>query len=321
MPELTFEASGALLLCGAYALLEPGGMGVALPWPPRVQVSTREADHWRLTVTDSHGRRQDHVSALAEVAEGALPELRPQEITLNFGAHPATSTSAILALALAREANPIEPWGDEAFAQRSALTLHRTLQGGLGSGYDVLIANLRLPALLERPRTERAFPDPDPLGHRVLKPAHTPPILVAQHSTRVPTRHLLRTYRANRTRASEKIAELVAGSRAIAPEVARAIKEGDLALLRAAFADLPPLQETLQTLLDGHYINEAGRVGLQTARDRGIAATPSGASADTLVALDDDPEKLERLASRWTELGFHTTQLGDAEPPAEGARD
>ena len=331
-PDLSFQASGALLLTGAYALLEPGGMGIAFPWPPRVDVSARPSEHWQLTVRDAHGQRGLDVTTVAEVAEGALPEIRPQDLSLDFGAHPATSTSAILAIAIAREATPAELWDDWPSLQRRALALHHTLQGGLGSGYDVLIAGLRRPALLERPKTTPSRVELAPITHRVLAVAgalaeaasgEAPAgvasdagirLLVAQHNTRVPTRHLLRTYRSNRERSPERVAELVAVSRRVANEVARALEEGQLTLVRAAFAALPHIHETLQALLDGQYINANGRAGLDAARELGIAATPSGAGADTLVALHDDPERLARLDRSWSSLGFHTT-LSSADWP------
>lgn len=327
-PELAFRASGALLLTGAYALLEPGGMGIALPWPPRIDVSSHEAEHWKLTILDAQGRRTADVSTLAEVAEGALPEFRPQDVTLDFGAYPATSTSAILALAVAREATPSASRKDWSALRGRALALHRTLQGGLGSGYDVLIASLRRAALLERPKADPSLSVPAPLTHRVLAidgaagaTQGAPRILVGQHSCRVPTRHLLTTYRANRAREPERVSELVTVSQEVARDVARALEEANLALLRAAFAQLGSAQETLQALLDGNYINDSGRAGLRAARELGVAAAPSGAGADTLVALDGDPDRLERLDEKWSALGFHTTRLDEDETgPGSGSR-
>ncbi len=316
--EFSFEASGALLLTGAYALLEPRGMGVALPWPGRVKVSARAVEHWRLTVIDATGTREDHVSALAEVAEGALPEFRPRELTLDFGDDPATSTSAILALALAREAASPDGQDDWNAVQGSALALHRTLQSGLGSGYDVLVAGLRRAALLERPPEDPEDERPAPLKHRKLDLSFAPEppgtgeafhVLVGQHRSRVPTRHLLRAYRANSARAQDTVDELVSESRQIATEVARAIEGGKIALLRSIFADLPHVHAMLQRLVDGNYINDTGRAGLDAARELVIAATPSGASADTLAAFERDPEKLGRLETAWSRLGYSVSRF------------
>ena len=145
----------SLLVMGEYAVLEEGGLGIAMATAPRLQARLDESA--RLSVTMRFGGREERwrdgegdppvlvaacLSAVARlggrlrgaVEIDAAPFYDAEGRKLGLG----SSAAAALALcaALLRAAGMKEGGGNEdLFAP--ALEAHRALQGGRGSGYDV----------------------------------------------------------------------------------------------------------------------------------------------------------------------------------------
>lgn len=139
-------APGNLLLLGEYAVTEEGGVGLALGAGPRGVLEAEPAG--RLSVTATMGTAQVNwpeeplplvESALRVARERGLtlPTLRisldtgaffTAERKLGFGS---SAAAAVLIAATLTESNDPESTFDV------ALAIHRELQGGRGSGYDV----------------------------------------------------------------------------------------------------------------------------------------------------------------------------------------
>ncbi len=166
---------GNILLSGEYAVLEEGGLGLACAVEPRVVVTTRAAATLRIvgvfgrsTVTwptDSTGSDLFGVAVrhLMGTRAGFLPEKIPVEVTVDSsefytadGRKRGLGSSAAVVVALLAaldslshfrrgESDPAgtlpgNPGGDSRSADRflfEGVALHRQLQGGRGSGYDV----------------------------------------------------------------------------------------------------------------------------------------------------------------------------------------
>ena len=154
---------GNILLAGEYAVLEEGGLGLACAVEPRVVVTTRAAATLRIVgnfgrgaVTwpdDSPGSDLFEVVVrhLVETRSGFRPEELPVEVTVDsstfytadgrkrgLGSSAAAVAALLAALDTISHARRNE--SDAACAARlfpESVALHRKLQGGRGSGYDV----------------------------------------------------------------------------------------------------------------------------------------------------------------------------------------
>ncbi len=141
-----------LLLLGEYAVLEPGGLGIALAMEPRVAAGARAAARLSIVGRVAGGESRwpgaeagllsfvaDAVTAV--LADRGIRELPRAEVLVEsgqlakgYGSSAAAAVAAagtLLALAGLR--------GDDlvAAASHAALTAHRAFQGGRGSGYDI----------------------------------------------------------------------------------------------------------------------------------------------------------------------------------------
>lgn len=157
------SAPGSVLLLGEYAVLWPGGLGVAVAVEPRVQVRVRAARALRIEGTDGIGRFgwPSNAASASEVgavgAPGGLLDAVVDACARTLGSAPdpalvtvdssaltgggrklGLGSSAAVAVAVAHAllggpggAAPL----DTVF--RTALRAHRAAQGGRGSGYDV----------------------------------------------------------------------------------------------------------------------------------------------------------------------------------------
>lgn len=160
------SAPGSVLLLGEYAVLWPGGLGVAVAVEPRVQVRMRAARALRIEGTDgidrfawparAGGPRAGGPDAGGSGAPGLLDAVvgacartlgrapDPALVTVDSGALTGggrklgLGSSAAVAVAVTHAllggpcgATPL----DTVF--RTALRAHRAAQGGRGSGYDV----------------------------------------------------------------------------------------------------------------------------------------------------------------------------------------
>lgn len=145
---LRLSAPGNLLLCGEYAVLEEGGLGLGLAVEPRATLVFEPADRWeaRFLFGDREWRWEGGeypplVAALAAEI-GALPPARwvldsralhPPGRKLGLGSSAAACALICAAyLVLMEDTRPTE-----ARVASLAVRVHRRLQGGRGSGYDV----------------------------------------------------------------------------------------------------------------------------------------------------------------------------------------
>ncbi len=176
------SAPGSVLLLGEYAVLQPGGLGVAAAVEPRVRVRVRpspaaalhiegtdgiERFRWRVgaggllgAVVDACagtlGRAPD--PALVEVDSSALSEGGRK---LGLGSSAAVAVAVTWAL-LGGDRGGVRL--DVVF--QTALRAHRTAQGGRGSGYDVAASTYGGTGVFhggEEPRFERLPAAPAPL--------------------------------------------------------------------------------------------------------------------------------------------------------------
>ena len=143
---------GNVLLLGEYAVTEPGGLGIALGSGPRALGESEPAEELSLTARFGAEERRwpEEPLPLVEVAldalaeEGIAPEPQRLEIDtsrfyrggrkLGFGSS-AAATVLLTAHLLSAAPEATLPEKEELF--HLALKVHRRLQGGRGSGYDV----------------------------------------------------------------------------------------------------------------------------------------------------------------------------------------
>jgi len=281
-------------LAGAYALLVPGGRGVALPWPPRVGVTVNRAEAWRLEVRDDQGARELPASPVAD-AVGAGP---PYAIALDFGALPAGGTSALACLALAGEQ------GLTGAARRArAMALHRVLQGGRGSGYDVAVSAAGRPLALET----RAG---GLVRGRALEPVAGHALVVGVAPKRERTADWIARFEAARREHPLDATRLVTETSAVASELVDALAIPGSPALPDALQNLAGLRTLANALLGDPYGTPLDAALLAAARRFGVAAHPSGAAGDTWLAAHPEPERLEAVTDAWRRLGlrvFHAS--------------
>lgn len=149
------SAPGSVLLLGEYAVLQPGGLGVAAAVEPRVRVRVRPAaDALRIEGTDGVDRfawRAGAGGLLDAVVDACATELGrapdPAAVAVDSGALSGDGrklglgASAAVAVAVTRallDGSDREVRLDTVF--RTALSAHRAAQGGRGSGYDVAVS-------------------------------------------------------------------------------------------------------------------------------------------------------------------------------------
>lgn len=146
-----YSAPGSVLLLGEYAVLQPGGLGVAAAVEPRVRVRVGPADGLRIEGTDGidrfawragAGGLLGAVVAACAGALGRMPSPGLVEVDSSAltgdGRKLGLGSSAAVAVAVTSAllggpggAAPL----DTVF--HTALRAHRAAQGGRGSGYDV----------------------------------------------------------------------------------------------------------------------------------------------------------------------------------------
>jgi len=281
--------SGSLLLAGAYALLVPGGRGVALPWPPLVRVSARPSTRWSLAVRDDRGPRRVPVGGVSRVAADA----GPLAVRLDFGDAPAGGTSALACLAVAA-ARGLEGPGALAWAQEQ----HRALQGGRGSGYDVAVSALRRPVSLLADAAGGARATP-------LVPRGDPfPVLVAVGEKRGRTGDWIARFERARVERPVDVARWVRETSAAADVAREAVEVGSAQKLAEALERLTATRPLANELLGDAY-GAPLDVALASAAHRlAVAAHPSGAAGDVWLAAHPDPGRLDALAEAWRVLGL-----------------
>ena len=150
------SAPGSLLLLGEYAMLQHGGLGVAVAVEPRVRVRVRPAQHtlciegtdgidwfaWRAGAGDLLEAVVDACAGtLGRAPAPALVEVDSSALTdggrkLGLGASAAVAVAVTYALLGGGTGG--RAGLDVVF--RTALRAHRVAQGGLGSGYDVAVS-------------------------------------------------------------------------------------------------------------------------------------------------------------------------------------
>lgn len=154
----SLSVPGSILLAGEYAILEPGGLGLAVAAPPRVHVTWQSSDDLCILA-----RFQDIESCWSPQSTGELPILDQAWMTLkkqpDFPCHDIKASIMIDSTALSRPDNRKAGYGSSAAAAvaataallylaakqppsvlqvfETALTAHRSAHNGLGSGYDV----------------------------------------------------------------------------------------------------------------------------------------------------------------------------------------
>lgn len=279
---------GSLLLAGAYALLVPGGRGVALPWPPRVRATVTPAAAWRLEVRDDQGVHEASAAGLAAVA-GAVG---PLALQLDFGDGPAGGTSALACLALARE----QGLAGAARLVR-AMALHRALQGGRGSGYDVAASAAGRPLALET--------GADGLARgRALTPAAGHELVVGVAPKRARTADWIARFDAARGERPRDVARLVDETSAAAGDLAAGLAVAGSLALPEALRRLAGLRSLANALLGHPYGTSLDDALVAAATRLGTVAHPSGAAGDTWLAAHGDRDRLDAVADAWRALGL-----------------
>ena len=152
--RLACSVPGNLLLAGEYAVLEPGGLGIALAVDRRVRVQAREAReleivgawgdapvHWRGDLPGESPLFDAIVSAAC--GDRPLPRARMEVDSSALFVSPDRKIGYGSSAAVAGGGTPTPPPvldGRPPGAERvfpAALAAHRAFQGGRGSGYDV----------------------------------------------------------------------------------------------------------------------------------------------------------------------------------------
>ena len=163
---LRVSAPGNLLLCGEYAVLEPGGLGIAAAIPPRAAAEIRPAEtpavRCRIAAGGEHiyypGRRAAAETRLPEVCltyllqRGLVAAPPAAEIVVDtrafftssggkrgFGS--SAAATVVCTAALLHAAGMARRRIDEVLSEHG-VAIHRELQRGRGSGYDVLASTI-----------------------------------------------------------------------------------------------------------------------------------------------------------------------------------
>ena len=198
-------APGNLLLCGEYAVLEPGGLGIALAVAPRAvaeiapqagRTSPRAAQRSRrktglqITCRTAPGRPPVVYRPRAQLEEatrlpatcfsylereGLVSQPRNLEITLDTrsffapnGEKRGFGSSAAATVACSAALLTAEGYARARVRElllEHAVAIHREFQGGRGSGYDVLISTLGGAALFRGGPAPQAEPITAPWLH------------------------------------------------------------------------------------------------------------------------------------------------------------
>jgi mevalonate kinase len=311
LPSHAIRAScGALLLAGEYTVLAPGGQGIALPWPRHVRLSWQSPGSDEVRVRAVDGEQVADARGLRRMLMEEGRSVPSFTLTLDFGERPARSSSAMVAAFLGQHlaVNP-------AHVLRTALQLHSAMQGGRGSGVDVAMAFQARPMLFRNGDAgdlPQVAPLVIPAGLRLL---------AAASPKGLPTAEAVARFQRN-ARSLPEVAEnfRVAQQSAVEP-IARLLRAGDAAGLLTAWRRLVPAWLLLDRLLEGDFLGDKAEAIAGEAHDLGAGVHPSGACADTWVAVHPDGARLEELEKRWRRRGLHTEiiQAGAGGEPAESA--
>jgi hypothetical protein len=263
-----------------------------------VRVTVGPAPAWRLTVCDDLGARDVSIDGLAALsAEGP-----PLAIGLDFGSLPAGGTSALVCLAAARS-RAVDPAGVCAHA----LALHRALQGGRGSGYDVLASFEGRPLALQVGPDRRC-------AARAFEPGAAVTLRVGVAPKRGRTADWIARFEAATLARPRDVEGLVRATSEAAGDLIVDLEAGRSDALSVALARLASLRALANELLGAPYGAPLDEALVAASVRLGVPAHPSGAAGDCWLAAHPDDERLEALAIAWRGLGL---RVFDArrEPP------
>ncbi|MCG8336874.1 MAG: hypothetical protein MJE63_20400 [Proteobacteria bacterium] len=160
MRRQTLKVPGNILLLGEYAILEEGGLGIAMAVDRNIAFHVEESDSFK--IIRDHGNRQTHwkpeepdsdtfLKAIYETIietlsdDGLVQRIQKCKITIDSSSHHSPTgkkygfgSSAVIASGLTKLVFKLaEMQKDKAFHFNLALQCHRRAQGNHGSGYDV----------------------------------------------------------------------------------------------------------------------------------------------------------------------------------------
>ena len=281
---IALELSGSLLLAGAYAILLPGGAGVALPWPLKVAARVRGSDEATLTTRDRQG-------TVTIALRGGYPDA-PAAVTLDFGEAPAQGTSALAALAW-------DAWHRGSPDPASAARLHRAWQQGVGSGYDVWTSALGRPLWLETRS--------DLLSCEPMTVAASASLVVGVGPKGPSTSALVSRFLRRANAHPEAARALGRASFAACQSLAQAMAAPGPGPRITALARVAKLDDHLAPLLGQAWLPPLGPA--DDACSLGGAAVPAGASADVWIAALGSEQDEQRLVAAWQARGLVATRF------------
>ncbi|MBW2733147.1 MAG: hypothetical protein JRH20_12210 [Deltaproteobacteria bacterium] len=319
-------APGKLMLAGEYSVLLPNGVAWALAIPLGVEVEVTPSPRWKLVREDlalTWTEGDPRVPEALRFAHTAMAltrerlDLAPQRLSMRpragveTGARkPGVGGSAAICAAICAVLHTID---DDALDERrdtifeAALEAHRTAQGGRGSGYDVatvVYGDLTVfhSASPEAPACARALPWPTGLY-----------ALAGSAGSGANTRSLLGRLEARHADDPLKVQAALQELAKPVVDLEAIFKNHAITELFAALSTCQQALERFDRELSLGVITPAITRLLEIAAHEGVTAKVSGAGGgDSVIALSDNPEQLQRLTRAWRETGFGVHSLRPA---------
>jgi phosphomevalonate kinase len=306
------------MIAGEYSVLRPGGVALALAVRPGIELEVSPASALRLERADTGeswapGQAVPAGLTFVHAALLSVPRLPPLRLCLwtpaevgsgdakpGFGG---SASATVGALGVAWEAVE-HPGSLDAFIA-AAHDVHRTLQGGRGSGYDVA-------TIAHGGATLWRVLETDATGVRSGR---------AEAVQLAPKMRFMAGYAgrsASTTRLVTRVAERLGAGLGAAldalgapvPSLVSALESGDRAGLVEANLACRKALGAFDALVGGGLVTPELAALLAEADRLGVPCKVSGAGGgDSVVAFDSDPERLDALAAVWTAAGCRVLPL------------
>ncbi len=310
--QLTLQIPVKVMLAGEYALLAPGGTGLALAVVPGFQVEVAMAAQWQISLPDlslSLGAQHlpdlndctgalRYVVAALQVAATRLPLAHPLAITLTSMPRrvPVGASAALVAGTLVAAAQLAETPISTAALMEASLEAHGQAQGS-GSGYDVATILLGGSVLLiagDGSIPLRAHPAP-------LFPGLT--VVAAQAGPAAATGPLVEAV-LSRAASEPATQQALAAHCDSTGELVEALSAGpDWQTIAKACQGANATLEALDRAVGGAILTPSVRATMKAAGAFPVRVSGAG-GGDLVIGFARDAREGQALAAQWHAAGF-----------------